>query len=227
MSALSRTLTYGLLAAVTFVLLFPLLYAIAGSMMTPQELASYPPVLVPRQPRLQSFADLNSILQTGAITIGQVVTSALAAYAFVFLDLRWRGLWFALFLSTMMIPYESIIIPNYLFMADAGLINTYGALILPFLAAGFGTFLLRQFFLSFPRDLYEAALVDGCGHLRFLTTILVPLSRPALASLGIYAFLQAWNQYFWPLLVTKTEEMQTLQIGISHPTSSWPAPCWR
>ena len=104
---------------------------------------------------------------------------------------------------------------NYLFMADAGLINTYGALILPFLAAGFGTFLLRQFFLSFPRDLYEAALVDGCGHLRFLTTILVPLSRPALASLGIYACLQAWNQYFWPLLVTKTEEMQTLQIGIS------------
>ena len=226
MKALSRTLSYGLLAAVTFVLLFPLLYAIAGSMMTPQELASYPPVLIPRQPRLQSFTDVlnaipllreyaNSVIVSLSVAAGQLLTATLSAYAFAFLRMPFRNAVFAVFLATMFIPWEATIIPNYLFMADAGLINTYGALILPFLAAGFGTFLLRQFFLSFPRDLYEAALVDGCGHLRFLATILVPLSRPALASLGIYAFLQAWNQYFWPLLVTKTEEMQTLQIGIS------------
>jgi len=208
------------------VLVFPLLYAIAGSLMTAQELASYPPVLIPSRPQLGSFTDVlraipllreygNSVVVSLCVAVGQLVTATLSAYAFAFLRMPFRNAVFALFLATMFIPWEATIIPNYLFMADTGLINTYAALILPFLAAGFGTFLLRQFFLSFPRELYEAALVDGCGHLRFLATILVPLSRPALASLGIYAFLQTWNQYFWPLLVTKTEEMQTLQIGIS------------
>ena len=226
MRAAGRGLSYAVLAAITFVLVFPLLYAVAGSLMTASELASYPPALIPLHPQLSSFGDvlraiplarqyLNSALVASLITLGQMATAVLSAYAFAFLKLPYRNLLFGVFLATMFIPWEAIIIPNYLFMADNGLINTYPALILPFLATGFGTFLLRQFFLSFPRDLYEAALVDGCGHLRFLWQILVPLSRPALASLGIWAFLQAWNQYFWPLLVTKTEEMQTLQIGIS------------
>lgn len=224
--AVGRVLTYAVLLAVTFVLLFPLLYAISGSLMSAQELSQYPPALLPSSPRLSSFRDvlqaiplgrqyLNSAIVAIAVTIGQLATATLSAYAFAFLRFPLRNLAFGVFLSTMMIPWEAVIIPNYLFMSQNGLLNTYPALILPFLAAGFGTFLLRQFFLSFPRDLYEAALVDGCRHLRFLWTILVPLSRPALASLGIYAFLQTWNQYFWPLLVTKTSTMQTLQIGIS------------
>ncbi len=226
MTTIWRTANYAALVAITFVLLFPLLYALSGSLMSARELASYPPPLLPAHPQLQSFADvmqaiplareyLNSAVVAALITLGQLVTATLSAYAFAFLRLPYRDLLFAVFLATMMIPWEAIIIPNYLFMADQGLINSYPALVLPFLAAGFGTFLLRQFFLSFPRDLYEAALVDGCGHLRFLWSILVPLSRPALAALGIWAFLSAWNQYFWPLLVTKTDEMQTLQIGIS------------
>jgi sn-glycerol 3-phosphate transport system permease protein len=126
-----------------------------------------------------------------------------------------RNLIFGIFLATMMVPWEAIIIPNYLTMAQYHLINSYPALILPFLAAGFGTFLLRQFFLSFPKDLYEAALIDGSGHLRFLWSILLPLSRPALAALAIWSFLSAWNQFLWPLLVVNRDEMQTLQIGIS------------
>ena len=224
--ALGRTLTYALLAAVTFVLLFPLLYAISGSLMSAQELSRYPPALLPSSLRLNSFSDvlraiplarqyLNSAIVATAVTLGQLTTATLSAYAFAFLRFPLRNAAFGVFLATMMIPWEAVIIPNYLLMSSGGLIDTYPALILPFLAAGFGTFLLRQFFLSFPRDLHEAALVDGCGHLRFLWTILVPLSRPALASLGIYAFLQTWNQYLWPLLVTKTSVMQTLQIGIS------------
>jgi sn-glycerol 3-phosphate transport system permease protein len=223
---IGRVINYALLAVVTFVLLFPLLYAISGSLMTAQQLAQYPPALLPIPPQFGSFRDVlhaiplvreyfNSALVAGTVTLGQLVTATLSAYAFAFLRVPFPRIVFALFMATMFIPWEAIIIPNYLLMADQGLINTYPALILPFLAAGFGTFLLRQFFLSFPRDLQEAALVDGCGHLRFLWTILVPLSRPALATLGIWAFLQTWNQYFWPLLVTKTEEMQTLQIGIS------------
>ncbi len=151
---------------------------------------------------------------TAAITIGQVVTSALAAYAFVFLPLRKRGLWFGLFLSTMMIPFEAIIIPNYLTVSTWGLKNTVAGLALPFLASGFGTFLLRQSFLGFPTELRDAARVDGAGHLRFLWSILLPLSRPTLAALGIYSALSAWNMYFWPLLVTEAPSDQTIQIGI-------------
>ena len=187
--SIGRGLSYLVLAAVTFVLLFPLLYAISGSLMSAQELSRYPPALLPSSPRLGSFADvlkaiplarqyLNSAVVSIAVMLGQLVTATSAAYAFGFLRFPLRNLAFAVFLATMMIPWEAVIIPNYLFMAGNGLLNTYPALILPFLATGFGTFLLRQFFLTFPRDLFEAALVDGRGHLRFLWTILVPLSRP-------------------------------------------------
>lgn len=226
MRALRPLLSYLLLASVATVLLFPLLYALAGSLMSPRELAEYPPAFIPAHPGLDSFAAVqrviplgrqyfNSVLVAGIVTIAQVITGVLSAYAFSFLRFPLRGLCFALFLATLFVPYEAVIIPNYLTMANAGLIDTYAALTLPFLAGGFGTFLLRQFFLSFPKDLYEAAIVDGTGHLRFLWSILVPLSRPAIASLAIFQFIATWNHYFWPLLVTRSAGMQTLQIGIS------------
>ena len=218
--------TYVILGVLFVLVVFPAYYAVAGSFMGTADSNSFPPALWPVSGfHAENYSGvlhliplgrqyLNSVLQTGAITIGQVVTSALAAYAFVFLDLRWRGLWFALFLSTMMIPYESIIIPNYLFISAAGLKDTIAGLALPFLATGFGTFLLRQSFLGFPTELRDAARVDGAGHLRFLTSILLPLSRPTLAALGIYSALSAWNMYFWPLLITTRSQNQTVQIGI-------------
>ncbi len=220
------TATYALLIALAFVMLFPLLYAISGSLMTAREISTYPPAFLPSQPRLNNFVDvlralpiprqyLNSLIVAGCVMAGQLVTSILSAYAFAFLRMPMRNLIFGIFLATLMVPWEAIIIPNYLTMAQYHLINTYPALILPFLAVGFGTFLLRQFFLSFPKDLYEAALLDGSGHLRFLWSILLPLSRPALAALAIWSFLSAWNQFLWPLLVISRDEMQTLQIGIS------------
>jgi sn-glycerol 3-phosphate transport system permease protein len=218
--------TYTLLAALAFVLLFPLLYAISGSLMTAREISTYPPAFLPSQPRLNNFVDvlralpiprqyLNSLIVAACVMVGQLATSILSAYAFAFLRMPFRNLIFGIFLATMMVPWEAVIIPNYLTMAQYHLINSYPALILPFLAAGFGTFLLRQFFLSFPKDLYEAAVLDGSGHLRFLWSILLPLSRPALAALAIWSFLSAWNQFLWPLLVINRDEMQTLQIGIS------------
>jgi sn-glycerol 3-phosphate transport system permease protein len=218
--------SYTLLAVLAFVMLFPLLYAISGSLMTAREISTYPPAFLPSQPRLNNFVDvlnalpiprqyLNSLIVAGCVMVGQLLTSILSAYAFAFLRMPLRNLIFGIFLATLMVPWESIIIPNYLTMAQYHLINSYPALILPFLAAGFGTFLLRQFFLSFPRDLYEAVLLDGGGHFRFLWSILLPLSRPALAALAIWSFLSAWNQFLWPLLVINRDEMQTLQIGIS------------
>ncbi|HEY9474185.1 MAG TPA: carbohydrate ABC transporter permease [Mycobacteriales bacterium] len=218
--------TYAVLSALAVILLFPLYYTLAGSLMTPGDINSYPPSLAPSRLYPRNYSGvlhslpisrqyLNSVIVATAVTLGHLVTAALSAYAFVFCRMPGRRLLFALFLSTMMVPWEAIIIPNYLFMADHGLVNTYWALSLPFLANGFGTFLLRQSFLVFPAELRDAATVDGAGHLYFLVRILLPLTRPALASLGIFAFLSAWNQYFWPLLVTNTPRMQTIQIGIS------------
>ena len=218
--------SYVVLGLLFLVVLFPVYYGLVGSFMGERDTNSFPPALWPVSGlHPENYGDalgiiplgnqyLTSVLQTLVITAGQMVTSALAAYAFVFLPLRWRAFWFGVFLSTMMIPYESIIIPNYLLISDLGLKDTVAGLALPFLAHGFAAFLLRQAFLSFPKELQDAARVDGCGHFRFLFSILLPLSRPTLAALGIYCALNAWNQYFWPLLITTQAKHQTIQIGI-------------
>ena len=226
-SRLGTALTYLVLGLLFLVVLFPVYYGLVGSVMGERDTNSFPPALWPIHGiHLENYGDaldiiplgsqyLTSVGQTVAITVGQLATSVLAAYAFVFLPLRWRGFWFAVFLSTMMIPFESIIIPNYLLISDLGLKDTVAGLALPFLATGFGTFLMRQAFLSFPMELRDAARVDGAGHLRFLLAILLPLSRPSLAALGIWSALSAYNQYFWPLLATEDPRHQTIQIGIS------------
>ena len=139
----------------------------------------------------------------------------LAAYAFSFLAFRGKNFLFLVFLSTMMIPWEATIIPNYLTIRALHWSDTYMGLTAPYLATAFGTFLLRQFFLSIPKDLHDAAIIDGCSDLRFLLTIVIPLARPALGTLAVYSFLQAYNQYLWPLLVTSDKNMRTVQIGIA------------
>ncbi|GAA2114799.1 carbohydrate ABC transporter permease [Kitasatospora saccharophila] len=215
-----------LLLAAVLTVLFPVYYVFAGALMRPDEIAAYPPALVPHSltgrnfsgavhavPLVRQYA--NSVLVAGLITAAQLLTSVLAAYAFVFLPLRARRVVFGAFLATLMVPWESVVIPNYLTLSGWGLGNTYFGLVLPFLASAFGTFLLRQSFRQFPAELRDAARIDGAGHWRFLWRILVPLNRPVLAALGVYVFLSAWNQYFWPLIITRTAEMQTLQIGLS------------
>jgi sn-glycerol 3-phosphate transport system permease protein len=220
-------LTYLLLGLLFVVLLFPVYYGVIGSFMGPTDINTFPAKLWPTHgfvganyanaldviPLARQY--LNSLAVALLVVLGQLVTSVLAAYALVFLRLPGRRYWFALLLSTMMIPWEAIIIPNYLAMAQLGLINTIAALALPYLAAGFGVFLLRQAFLTFPMELRDAARVDGVGNLGFLWRILVPLTRPTLAALGVWSFLSAWNMYFWPLLITQAPENQTIQIGIA------------
>ena len=152
---------------------------------------------------------------SSAITIGQLVTATLAAYAFAFLRFPGRNALFIVFLATMMVPLEVAIIPNFQTMQWLGWTDTYQGLVAPFLATGFGTFLLRQYFLTIPRELRDAAEIDGYGDLRFLLFVVVPLARGALATLAIFAFLQAWNQYLWPLLVTNDADMRTVQIGVA------------
>ena len=222
-----RVLNYVLLGVLFLVLLFPVYYGVIGSFMSPTDINTFPPRLWPTSGFVaENYANaldviplgrqyLNSAAVAVLVVLGQLLTSVLAAYALVFLRLRGRRFWFALLLSTMMIPWEAIIIPNYLAMAQLGLINTIAALALPYLAAGFGVFLLRQAFLTFPMELRDAARVDGVGNFGFLWRILVPLTRPTIAALGVWSFLSAWNMYFWPLLITQAPENQTIQIGIA------------
>ncbi|MFE0593026.1 carbohydrate ABC transporter permease [Micromonospora echinospora] len=224
-----RIAVYVVLGLALIPVLFPVYYAFAGAVMGPGDLATYPPALVPGDLHWQNFGDVfdavplgrfyvNSAVQAGVITLAQVVTSILAAYAFAFLRMPAKAATFALFLATLMVPWESIIIPNYLAISDWGLTRgglTYLGLVLPFLASAFGTFLLRQAFLQFPGELRDAAVIDGCGHWRLLWRVVVPLSKPSIAAVGVYVFLSAWNQYFWPLILIRDPEYQTLQIGIS------------
>ncbi|WP_248928446.1 carbohydrate ABC transporter permease [Paenibacillus hamazuiensis] len=223
---LQSVLVYAVLAVSAVLVLYPVYYAITASFMTQAEASAYPPKMFPGGLHFDNFLQvlhlvpigrfiLNSFIVSAVIMLGQLVTASLAAYAFSFISFKGKNALFAMFLSTMMIPWEVTVIPNYLTVKSWGWLDTYEGLIVPFLATAFGTFLLRQFFLQLPAGLFEAARIDGCGHLRCFTRIVLPLSRPALATLGVYSFLTHWNMYLWPLLVTNGEKMRTVQIGIS------------
>lgn len=221
-----NTLLYALLTAVALAILFPLLYAVAVSFMTQDEATQYPPRFIPGALRFTNYRDvlerlpipryiLNSFIVAGTVMVAQLVTASLAAYAFAIREFKGRSVLFVIFLSTLMIPWEVTVIPNYQTISQWGWKDSYIGLIAPFVATGFGTFLLRQFFLTIPKELHDAATLDGCGSLRYLLTIVIPLSRPALGTLAVYSFLQTWNQYLWPLLVTDSRNMRTSQIGIA------------
>ncbi|MDR0266883.1 carbohydrate ABC transporter permease [Paenibacillus sp.] len=217
---------YLILAILALAVLYPLIFTVFSSFMTEKEVSNFPPPLFPSHLYWGNFKGaisgfpivrfiLNSFIVSSAIMISQVVTSSLAAYAFSFLQFKGKGPLFALFLSTMMIPWEVTIIPNYLMIKSWGWMDSYQGLIVPFMAGAFGVFLLRQFFLQLPRELFDASKIDGCGHLRNYFSIVLPLSRPALGTLAVYVFLTHWNHYLWPLLITNRVSMRTVQIGVA------------
>lgn len=158
----------------------------------------------------------NSFFIAVVTTLGQVSTSILAAYAFVFFNFPFKNVLFTLFLATMMIPQETLLIPNYLILSELGWIDTYMALIVPWLAGVFGIFMLKQFFSQIPRDLFDAAMIDGCSKIGFLYRILVPLALPPIITISIFTFLGSWNSLLWPLIVTNSQEMRTIQVGLSY-----------
>ncbi len=217
---------YLILIIAALIMIYPIYSAFNLSVMTDTEIGAYPPRQFPSGLRLTTFIRamqtaplgrylFNSVFQSTLVMIGQLLTASLAAYAFAFIDFKWRNIFFILFLSTMMIPWEATIIPNYLFIKKLGWTDTFQGLAVPFMATGFGTFLLRQFFLTIPHELHDAATMDGCGDLRFLLRVVLPLARPALGTLAVYSFLQTYNQYLWPLLITNKSTMRTVQIGIA------------
>jgi sn-glycerol 3-phosphate transport system permease protein len=220
------TFVYVLLFVMALLLLSPLLFSLSIALQG-QTVA---PTLIPRdfttldwgvfssvfqqQPVLARWI-FNSFFVASMVTLGVLITSSLMAFALAYLNFPGKPVLLFFALGTLMIPFEATLIPNYLFISSIDWVNTYQGLIVPFLASAFGVFLLRQYFLTLPRDLYEAALVDGCTRLRYLWSILLPLSRPALATLAVYTFLSTWNQFYWPLLVTNDTEWRTTQVGIT------------
>jgi sn-glycerol 3-phosphate transport system permease protein len=207
------------------VVLFPVYSAFVVSVQPAAKLFEFPGILLPTDPDFSTFpraferANLDQFLVNSAIvsvviTVGQVVTSVLAAYAFAFLRFPLKGLVFAMFLATLMIPAEVTLVANLQTIQGFGWFNSYEALTVPFLAFAFGTFLIRQAFLGIPAEMRDAAALDGYGHWGFLRHVAVPLARPSIAALSLFSFLMAWNQYLWPLLVTEDDEHRTVQIGL-------------
>lgn len=214
---------YFLLTAMAAVVLFPIYVMIIGAFKPFDKLFDSP--LLPTNIITSNFGDawtfghlgralVNSAVVSIIVTVAQVVTSVLAAYAFVFLKFPGRSIVFAVFLATLLVPLEATLTVNRRTMENLGWINSYRGLTVPFLATAFGIFLIRQVFLTIPKEMREAASMDGLGHVGFLREVAVPLSRPTIGALALFGFLSSWNQYLWPVLITTDEDYNTVQTGL-------------
>jgi len=240
---LGRIALYTVLSLGAVVAGFPFFWMVATSLKTRGEAVASPPTIFPTAPQWHNYAEawraapfgqyfLNTVIVCTVVVSGVLVTSVLAAYAFARLEFWGKNVIFALFLSTMMIPFEATLIPNYVILTrlryplphfgSSGLtvtwpnwLNSYLALTIPLIASVFSIFLLRQFFASIPQDLYDAAALDGCGHLRTIWNVALPLARAPLAAIVVFNFLAMWNSLLWPLMVTSSEKLRPIQLGLS------------
>ena len=214
---------YLLLGIVAFVVLFPIYTTVVASLKPSNKVLVNP--LVPDSFTLEVLSEawstgrlgrylFNSLVVAIIITIFQVVTSVLAAYAFAILEFPGKNVLFVAFIATLLVPLEATLVVNYDTVDSFGWVNSYAGLAVPFLATAFGTFLIRQVFMTLPRDLRDAAALDGVGHFGFLRHVAIPLVRPTLGALALFAFLGAWNQYLWPNLVINETDMNTVQSGL-------------
>ena len=226
MKKLYSFLSYTFIIIMSFITLFPFVYMILSSLMTFQEATSIPPTLFPKNFQWQNFGlamqqapfvryFFNTIFVAGISTLGTIVTSVLAAFALVKLEFKFKGPLVLGMVALLMVPYEVVVFTNYQTIAKLGLLDTYTALIVPSLASVFYIFYLKEYLSSIPISYYKAAKVDGCSDLEFITKILVPLGKPAIFTMGILSFINGWNAFLWPILVTNTKEMRLLSNGLS------------
>jgi sn-glycerol 3-phosphate transport system permease protein len=208
----------------------PIYWMIAGSLKTTQEIFTFPPQWIPQHPRWRNFPDawhaapfgrfyINSLIITSVGTTIKLLNAVFTAYALVFLRFPKKNLIFIVILAGLMVPEQVTILPNYVRLANIfghNWINTYQGLILPGAAIAFGTFLLRQSFLGLPHEVIDAARVDGCGHLRLLKDMVVPMSRPAIVTVTLLVAVAKWNEFLWPLIITNTDHMRPLTVGLTY-----------
>ena len=203
-----RTALVAVNIVAAFVILLPLFYAVSIAFMPSSELFTTELNLFPSSPTMDNFK------VAGAITFGQIISCSLAAFSFSFLDFKGKNVLFMIVMATMMIPGEATIISNYLTVSRLKWLDSYQVLIIPYLTSAMGIFLFRQFYMTFPISLYESAKIDGCSNIKFIFRILIPLTKAAIGAMAVYTFINAWNMYMWPLLVTGSDSMRTVQIGI-------------
>jgi sn-glycerol 3-phosphate transport system permease protein len=223
---LLRSLGYLALALSVVLVGIPMYWMLLAAFKTNQEIFTAPPTWIPLAPTLANFPAawnqapfgqfyVNSLLYTLISGSAKLLMAILCGYAFAFLRFPGKNVVFVLLLMALMIPEEVTVLPNFLTLANFGWTNTYQGLLLPGFVSAFGTFLMRQHFLSLPREVLDAARVDGAGHLRTLWNVALPMSRPVVATLILLTVVQRWNDYLWPLIITNTAEMRTLSVGIA------------
>jgi multiple sugar transport system permease protein len=204
----------------------PLVWMVLSSFMSSEQLNRFPPTIIPSSLHLDGYRYLfedaelptwfvNSTIVSSVCVVGNLVFCSLAGYAFARMDFRGSRVLLATMIATLLIPFQLTLIPTFIVMERLGLIDTLGALIVPSLVMPFGVFLLRQFFLALPREVEEAAWIDGCSRWKILLTIVLPLARPALATLAVITFLLTWNDVSWPAIAIASEENDTLPLGIA------------
>lgn len=235
--ALSSGLAYALLLLLALTMLLPFLWMAATSLMEELEVFQFPPKLIPDNPRWSNYPEaltalpfirffLNSLIITSFTVVGHLVFCSMAAYAFARLDFPGRDKLFVVFLSAMMIPLVIILIPRFLLIHSLGWIDTYQGIVSTEIVSVWGIFLLRQFFLTIPKELEDAARIDGASEFTIYRRIILPLSKPALATLAVISLVDSWKNFLWPLIVTSSLEMRPVEVGIasfhSIYMSNWP-----
>ena len=222
-----KAATYGILTAGAAFILLPFVWMILTSVKPGNEVLLMPPRWLPSKIQWENYVKAfqavpfmtyfkNSVIVTVCITSCELITTVLAAFAFARLEFKGKNLLFMLLVATMMVPGEILVIPNFVTLAKLGWINSYKALIAPWAASVFSIFLLRQQFASIPESYYKAARMDGCGDLRYLLTVMVPMSRPTLVSVALLKVINSWNSYLWPLIATNEKTMRTLPVGLAY-----------
>jgi multiple sugar transport system permease protein len=224
---LQRLPVYALLLLGAAAMLFPFLWMVSTSLKQDVALFVTPPKLIPSPVETENYSRVaelipmwrilfNSVFVAAISTALQVLTSAMGAYAFARMRFRGRDALFFVYLATLMVPFQVTIVPLFIEMKYLGFVNSYPGLILPTIASAFGTFLLRQSFLTLPKELEEAAFVDGAGHARVFGQIALPLVGPSLATFAIFAFMASWNSFLWPLVIVNSQELMTLPLGLAN-----------
>jgi multiple sugar transport system permease protein len=217
---------YILLTAGALSMLAPFAWMLITSVMTQKQIFTFPPEFIPSPLYIKNYPDVakavpigiyffNSVFTSVLTTLGQLLTASMAAYAFARIEFKFRESLFLVFLATTMIPPQVNIVPLFFIMKKFNWIDTYQALIVPGLFGGFGIFLMRQWFKTLPKELEDAARIDGCNPFQIYCKIALPLALPALATLGIFTFILTWNSFMWPLIVTNSESMRTLTVGLA------------
>jgi multiple sugar transport system permease protein len=214
-----------LLSLVALLFLVPIIWMVLSALKPSAEVFTVPPKLFGSEVLFSNFAEawnylpfgrfiLNTLFVAGVGTLITLVASTTAGYAFARLNFKFQGGLFILYLSTLIVPQEVIVIPMFLVMQQLHWVNSYQALILPWAFTAFGTFLLRQFFITIPRELEESAKIDGCGHVRILRSIIIPIAAPAIAVLAVFTFISYWNSFLWPLIIVNDTSKMTVPLGL-------------